>query len=359
MADVSKHRLPDLPDGLRAEWAALESDASEGNAFLSPDFIIPAVRHLGGPRAVVLAARQRGHLIGLGVFEVLRPSLRAPMVHYRAHRCEHSYMSGLLLRAGREEEAADALFGWFRARRHRIGAIEFFSRSADGVAHLESSAERCGLQWVEYERFERATLIPSAIDDELIRSTWSKNQRKKLRRYERELGAYGSVSYRTVVNRDGWDESTDTFVTLEGAGWKGDGGSAINSAPYREAFYREVVDGFARRGKSYFSQLLVNDQVVATSSNFVSGGVGFGFKIGWNPEFADCSPGVLHEHEYVRTAPTELRELTLVDATADAESFVNKIWPHRRTMVSGAFATGRVPAAALRAARLAKDWRAR
>jgi CelD/BcsL family acetyltransferase involved in cellulose biosynthesis len=344
---------------LGAEWAELESESVEGNAFLSADFVLPAFRHLGGGRACVLAVRDGANLVGLGVFEVMRPTVRVPMIHYRAHRCEHSYMSGLLLRSGSAAAAADAIFGWFRSRRRRIGAVEFFARSAAAGECVQPAAARAGVEWVEYERFDRATLVPGEIDDTLIQATWSKNQRKKMRRYIRDLETFGCVSYRTVFNRDGWDEPTDTFVALEGMGWKGDQGSSIGAVAYREAFYREVVDGFARRGQSYFSQLLVDDEVVATSSNFVSGGVGFGFKIGWNPEYAGCSPGVLHEHEYVRQAPTDLAGLRLVDATADPDSFVNKIWPHRRTMVSGAFATGRSAAAVLRAARAVVRWRRR
>lgn len=144
-----------------------------------------------------------------------------------------------------------------------------------------------------------------------------------------------------MFNRDGWDTPTDTFVELESMGWNGEANSTIASAPCREAFYREVVDGFACRGKSYFSQLLCGDTVVATSSSFISAGVGFGFKIGWHADYADAGAGTLHEHEYVRTSPTGLTGLTPVDATADPGLFVDPIWPHRRSMTSGAFATGR------------------
>ncbi|MFT6395841.1 MAG: CelD/BcsL family acetyltransferase involved in cellulose biosynthesis [Bradymonadia bacterium] len=358
---VTRQPVLKASDEFVGEWRHLEDHSVEGNAFLSPDFILPAVRHLTPKtRVVTLAVRQDEDLVGLGVFEELAPTLRIPVVHYRAYRCEHTYMSGLLVRDGHVANVANALFAWFRARRRVIGAVEFFARSAEGplaVALQEASvANRCG--WVEYEAFERATVSPSLITDELLTQVWSKNQRNKARRYARDLGRMGEVSYRTVFNRDGWDAPTNKFIELESMGWKGEADSAIASARYREAFYREMVDGFARRGKSYFSQLRCGEQVVATSTNFVSGSVGFGFKIGWHSEFADASPGTLHEHEYIRTSATDLAGVRFVDATADPGSFVDKIWPHRRSMTSGAFATGRASALLLRNLRKVADRRA-
>lgn len=79
-------------------------------------------------------------------------------------------MSGLLARAGEQSAVADAVMGWFRARRRLIGAVEFFSRSTHGpLAHpLDGAAEQNQCRWVEYEAFERATLAPNLVTDELL-----------------------------------------------------------------------------------------------------------------------------------------------------------------------------------------------
>ncbi len=358
---VKRQALTKASEAFLDEWRELEDQAVEGNAFLSPEFIVPAACHLTPKaRVVTLSVRDGDDLVGLGVFEERRPSVRIPMVHYRAYRCEHTYMSGLLARSGDEVAVAEACMGWFRSRRRLVGAVEFFSRSAAGplAEALQTASDTGGCPWVEYDSFERATVRPGEVTDELLNHTWSKNQRKKARRSARDLGAMGEVEYRTVFNRDGWDTVTDTFIELESMGWKGDGNSAIASAPYRERFYREVVDGFSRRGKSYFSQLSCAGTVVATSTNFVSAGVGFGFKIGWHPDYADASPGTFHEHEYIRTSPDQLGTLQMVDATADPGSFVDKIWPHRRAMTSGAFATGRASEIVLRNLRKMAERRA-
>ena len=52
-AEVSALRVVELPfedltDEFVARWAQLESRSVEGNAFLSPHFVIPAVEHLEG-----------------------------------------------------------------------------------------------------------------------------------------------------------------------------------------------------------------------------------------------------------------------------------------------------------------------
>ncbi len=350
-----------------AEWSALEREALEGNAFLSPNFVLPALRWLTPRRTVLaLSARLGGRLVGLGVFEPRAASSRVPMLHLRSYGCEHTYLSGLLLSRDCAEAAANAMFVWLRRWRRVWGGVEFSLRPADGpLAEVMAQASAAaGTPWHAYVDFERATVVPAEVNDVAMAAWWSKNQRKKRRRSQRALEATGPVTYVTRWGCRGTDAETERFLELEGMGWKGEGGSALNSAPHREAFFRAMVDGFGATGDNYFSQLRSGDTVVASSMNLVSGDVGFGFKIGWHEDFAEASPGTLHEFEYVGTAAQELERLAFVDATSDADSFVDKIWPHRRQITSGVYASGRASGVAinglLRARREAKRrWRRR
>lgn len=345
-------QLRPLPqtDEFQRVWAALEQDSVEGNAFMSPHFVLPALRHLTPDARLLAMMAYRGDtLVGLGLFEPRAASRRLPMPHLQAYRCEHSYASGFLLRNGEAAQAANAMFAWLHKWRRVWGAVEFLLRPGDGPVHaaMIAAAERARMRWIPYATFERAAVRPAEAADSVLREHWSKNHRKKMRRAERTLATAGEVAYRTVWPADANDDAAVRFLELEAMGWKGDEGSAMAASPARLGFYNAMVDGFASRGDAYFSQLFAGDAVVATSVNLVSANVGFGFKIGWHTDHAEASPGTLHEHKYIETAQDHLGRLRWVDATSDAESFVNRVWPHSRTITSGVFATGRASSIAI------------
>ena len=77
--------------------------------------------------------------------------------------------------------------------------------------------------------------------------------------------------------------------------------------------------------------------MIASTSNFSSGRSGFAFKLGWDPQFATYSPGLLNELELIRAAPSIWNELDLVDSGAAPGSFMENIWLARRTLISGMF----------------------
>lgn len=357
-AYVVKLRPLDRGPAFVAEWESLEGAAVEGNAFLSPRFVLPALRWLTPKaRPLALTVRRGATLVGFGLFEPIAASPRIPAPHLRAYRCAHTYLTGFLLSAGEERDVAAAVFAWARRWRRIWTALEFSLRPGDGplAEALDGAAQGAGVPWVAYATFDRAALRPAESDPDALEDYASKNQRKKLRRAERVLAEHGDVSYRTAWPSDAEADEVETFLALEAMGWKSDAGSALASTGPREAFFREVVSGFAARGDAYFSQLSAGDTVVASSANFVSGDHGFGFKIGWHTDYADASPGVLHEAKYVETAHADLSRLALVDATSDEGSFVERVWPHRRSVTSGVFCSSRAMGLAVRGARRAKE----
>jgi CelD/BcsL family acetyltransferase involved in cellulose biosynthesis len=83
-----------------------------------------------------------------------------------------------------------------------------------------------------------------------------------------------------------------------------------------------------------FTELRVGDRVVASTSNFVSGGAGFAFKVGWESELRKYSPGMLNEVELVRAAPEVCADLAWFDSGAAPDSFINRLWPRRRELAT-------------------------
>ena len=86
-----------------------------------------------------------------------------------------------------------------------------------------------------------------------------------------------------------------------------------------------MIDGFSRCGRVFFTELCVNHEVIASTSNVVSGNAGFAFKVGWHPGYAKLAPGLLNELELIRHAPTLCAELAYIDSGAAPGSYVDDL----------------------------------
>jgi CelD/BcsL family acetyltransferase involved in cellulose biosynthesis len=131
------------------------------------------------------------------------------------------------------------------------------------------------------------------------------------------------------------------FLALEHSGWKGPAGGSLISSPGCEAFFRQMVEGFAREGRVFFTELSVGGEVVSSTCNLVSGDEGFAFKIGWDPRYSSMSVGTLNEVELMRQAPRRLSHLRRLDSGSEPGSYMDALWAGRRTLVDGVLSTTR------------------
>jgi hypothetical protein len=95
-----------------------------------------------------------------------------------------------------------------------------------------------------------------------------------------------------------------------------------------------MVAGFAAERRVLFTELTLDGVAIAAACNFVSGRLGFAFKIGWNPELRAYSPGWLHEVEFMRNAGTLLRDLEYIESGATTDSYINELWLERRPLAT-------------------------
>jgi len=146
MIRVSVRPLGELTPAELDAWRALESRAIEGNAFMSADFVLPAVRHvIHAPTASVWVASVGDRWLAAVPVERVVASARVPFGHLRAFLCDHTYLTGPLVDRAGGQEALNAMFGWLHARRRRWGAIELLSCcSGPGAAR---STGRSGGRW--------------------------------------------------------------------------------------------------------------------------------------------------------------------------------------------------------------------
>jgi len=352
--------LGELDSGTARSWEALEERALEPNAFLSPHFVIPAVRHLGSrdsgdePLCVFVEKVGAGpaETVGAGVFVPHRPIRWFPMRHLQAFRSPHSYLSGLLLDRGDAEGAARALLRALPSVAPSAHGVVLEDCSAEGAQRdvLAGVATESGARWQEADRSCRAVFVPSEGGPGYVDAHFGRRQAKNARRLRRRLEERGRVGWRAVFGRDVDDACVERFLQLEHMGWKGQRGSSLRSMPAHEAFFREMVGGFRESGRVFFTELLLDDDVIASTANLISGNVGFAFKIGWHSDYAAQAPGLLNEVEFIQAAPAVCGHLAYIDSGAGQGSFIDEMWVGRRVLSSGVYATtalGRTAATAV------------
>jgi CelD/BcsL family acetyltransferase involved in cellulose biosynthesis len=113
------------------------------------------------------------------------------------------------------------------------------------------------------------------------------------------------------------------------------------SSPGHEKFCREMASRFAGEEQLIMYQLSVDGTPVASALNIRSADDLFCFKIGWNPEFASGSPGILNELNFLQDCREDLSDLGLADSCSKPGSYVEDVWPWKRRLTTGVFTTTR------------------
>ncbi|MGH8027875.1 MAG: hypothetical protein ACREO0_14230, partial [Pseudoxanthomonas sp.] len=103
-----------------------------------------------------------------------------------------------------------------------------------------------------------------------------------------------------------------------------------------------------------FAETLCDGKVIASTSNLLLGDALNGFKTGWHPDFAPCSPGRLNEVFLSAAVASAWPHVGVFDSQAQEDSYLAELLPHRETMITGTLAVTRLGRRAMRAARLVR-----
>lgn len=334
---VTRLKFTDIDSQFIQEWSSLCNRSAEPNAFLSPEFLIPASNFLvPGERPRLMCVRdEKNLLVGFAAFHGVAVSRKLPLPHLKTFQTMHSFRGGFLMDAAQVQPATEALVdaladdGWF--------AIEFAYQWLDSpiIDALKIACHEKKYTWSEeYEEF-RPGFSPTKVDDQYFQINWSKNRRKSARKNIKRLEKLGDWRVRVVTNGSEFDRAINRFLDLEHAGWKAGTGTSMRSKGPQERFFTTMMRNFSETNTAFFAELLLDDQVIGSSANLISGDTAFAFKIGWDPEFAKVSPGTILESELIRRSPETLSHINFVDSCSSSDSYVAGIWPEKMRVGSG------------------------
>lgn len=333
----------EIDSKLIAAWAELEERAIVPNAFLSPYFVLPALQHLVSAEDVfgVFIEKETASipsLVGVAFFKVGKPTRRFPLPHVEAFESIHSYLSGFLLDREYARDARRILYGWLAEKKHKWHGLYINNYPTDDLCaeDAKQTASEFGMKWTTYSEWQRAVLYPKNFNGSL--ATWlSKHALKDYQRHVRGLHAIGHFDWKLRHGAERLEQSIDEFIRLENMGWKREKGTSLYSNPKHLRFFQEMAKGFNQAGRIFFTEVHLNDTRISSTANLISGKAGFGFKMGWDPQYAKYSPGIVNVIRMMESGKDVLGDLEYIDSSTTPESYVSKIWPERRSLVEGLF----------------------
>jgi hypothetical protein len=343
-------------------WLDLEARAVEPNAYHSPCFVLPALQYLdpAAKAVVVLIERQSpgsNDLVGLAVVRQRLRSASCPLPHVETYMSRHAYLGVPLLDSHDGADAAQALLRKVRSLAPASAGlvIRHLDKYGALLASLEDLTRDAGRALSCYGATNRAMLIPTwSGTDTSTRSRARFTEIERCRRRMNEIGQLRWAAHRGPI----CDEQVDDLLRLEHLGWKAAGGTSLRSSADDEAFFRDMTARFAAAGRAFFTDLRLDGRTVASTANYVSGGAGFAFKVGWDRHYSRFGLGILNEAELVRHAASVCGDLRFMDSGAAQGSFIDKLWPQRRKLVTVFLPTSRWGATAWKALGLLRSLRA-
>jgi CelD/BcsL family acetyltransferase involved in cellulose biosynthesis len=328
--------VTDVPEALAAEWQALANQASEANAFGESWFVAQALRHLRGADVVRLAQVRDGDGALVGVLPlVISPQHgRLPIANTTNWIHLQCYCGVPLIRAGDEAGFWTALLALLDRSDWASGFLSIRMLYAGGPVQrgLEQAASAGGRLLHIAQQYERATLASEADPAAYIETTIRPKKRKELRRQAKRLAEQGDVTFERLAADGPLDAWCDQYLTLEAAGWKGEGGTALGKDEAWTRFFRETMASAHALGRLDFLRLLQNGEPIAMLINLRAPPVVWSWKITYDESLARFSPGVLIELDAI---PLMLGDPAIAWADSCAKPdhpMINSLWGERQAI---------------------------
>jgi CelD/BcsL family acetyltransferase involved in cellulose biosynthesis len=272
-------RLEPLSDleAVREEWNTLAS--ASRNIFATWEWVSTWWRHFGRNRPIVAFGCRAPDGRLAAILPLYLFSRRLGIVRFIGHDAsdelgpicapEHTLAAARAM----ENALVDASFRWHLF----VG---------DWLPGKQPWKDAVGGRVVRWEGSPLLRLNAASWDE--LSGRWSRQERKALRRRERNLRSEHAVSFRRTEKLDGLSDDLDALFALHTSRW-----SQGSTFARHEAFHREFAHCALERGWLRLWFLEVDGHSVATQYGFRYGGVESVYQSGWDRAWARFSPASL------------------------------------------------------------------
>ncbi|MFT4025225.1 MAG: GNAT family N-acetyltransferase [Novosphingobium sp.] len=154
-------------------------------------------------------------------------------------------------------------------------------------------------------------------------------RRSDFRRAARKAAECGEVAYAVLSPEPAeFDALFDEAIAVEVRSWKRQAGTAIAVDPAKCAFFRDYFRAACAQGALRIAFMRVDGRAVAMQLAVEWGGRYWLFKIGFDEDFARCSPGTLLMLHTIGWAAA--RGLTAYEMLGDVEPWIAEFWTRDR-----------------------------
>lgn len=349
-------RLGDLGPTEIARWRELADLAATPNPFFDPGFVTAAVAGLSAGGVSLLIARDSGgEWLACAPVETTRGWRRVPVKALTIWRHPYGYLGIPLLARGREVEGLSVFLAG--APISTFFGLDLYPVSPAPKSTFDESCAAIGLKPLEMVAFERAILTRS---DGVLKIQLKKKHRHELNRLARRMADLIGAESETRDRRDD-PQAVDDFLTLESSGWKGRQHTALASNPSHAAFFKTMCEDFASRSALRLFSLEADNRPIAMLSALVAGRTMFAFKIAFDEQFSEFSPGIQLHRSAVNIINDD-SEIDLIDTCAEPSNpTANRLYPDRLGLAAIAIPASGIRGMAARmtvgAARVARNLR--
>ena len=312
-------------EDISAEWEELSRASLDPNPFFEPAFALSLAQHAPQEhRPRFLAVRETAatnRLIALFLIDSSGArTWKSPFVAFGSP----------LLRRGCAQDALDAALAWL----HTQKGVGFFHSQLDArgptCCAILSHAVRNNLPVQEFDRRQRAAMMR---DDKGVMREVTGKRRKELARLLRRLQEKGEVSFRSATSIPDVRNAIETFLTLEGQGWKGERGTALVCNPVLATFTRTAMRRMAGLSQCRVDMMLLDGKAIAVGLVLLSHDQAFFWKIAFDEDYGFCSPGAQLTLSLGHSLAQD-EAVTLADSCALPDHpMIDHLWVDRREMI--------------------------
>jgi hypothetical protein len=152
----------------------------------------------------------------------------------------------------------------------------------------------------------RESFIDATGSFEEYRASLKRNFSRNLTKAHNKIAKLPNVKTVFLVGEDADPKEIETLMKVEAAGWKGEAGTAIESSELTKSFYADLVKRLSELGWLEWHILYTDNRPIAMHLAMKLDRTLIINKIGFDEEFAKCSPGnILFEKTVQRAFESE------------------------------------------------------